>query len=147
MANPQIAQGTLVRVKASMLFTSFADLNITSPYLGRAGLSMGPDGPATSFIPTMTGAIQSQEVYQKMTVTAALLRTQDLANQFKRKMESNSYLGAATIRPDVVTGGISSYDLINCGIENVREMSFNGSDEAYAVIIGGYYLINNDLFN
>lgn len=147
MPNPQIPQGTLVRVKASVIFTNFPQLNITAPYLGRAGISMAPEGPATSFIPTMTGAVQSQEVYQKMTLSAHLLRTQNLADQFKRKMESDSNLGDCAIRPDVVSGGLSLYGLTNCGIENVREMAFNGTDEGYTIIIGGYYSINGNLFD
>ena len=147
MPNPNVAQGVLNRVKASVTWASFTTLNVTAPYLGRLGISLSPDGPITSFIPTMTGAVQSQEVYQKMTLSMHLLRTQGLAELYKLKVESDSNLGGGTVAPDVVAGGISRYLLLNCGIENISPFVFNGTEEGYTVVIGGYYFVNGNLFN
>jgi hypothetical protein len=147
MANPNVPQGVLNRVKASVSWANFPSLNVTAPYLGRQGISLAPDGPATTFLPTMTGAVQSQEVYQKMTLSMHLLRTQNLAQAYKDKMESDSNMESGIVRPDVVAGGISPYQLINCGIENVQPFLFNGTEEGFTVLIGGYYIINSGLFN
>ena len=93
MGNPLIPQGILNRVRASVIWTSFPSLNITAPYLGRAGISLSPEGAATVFLPTMTGAVPSMEPYQKMTLTVNLLRTQMLADLYKQQMETSSLLG------------------------------------------------------
>jgi len=147
MANPLIPQGILNRVRASIIWTSFPQLNVTAPYLGRAGISLAPEGPATVFLPTMTGAVPSMEPYQKMTLTVNLLRTQMLADLYKQQMESSSLVGDGVVRPDIQTGGIGVYQLSNCAIENFRELSFAGGDAGFMVLIGGYYNINSTLFD
>ncbi len=147
MANPLIPQGILNRVRASLIWTAFPQLNVTAPYLGRAGISLAPEGPATVFLPTMTGAVPSMEPYQKMTLTVNLLRTQQLSNLYKQQMESSSLLGDGVVRPDIQSVGIGVYQLSNCAIENFRELNFAGGDAGYMILIGGYYNINSSLFD
>lgn len=147
MANPLIPQGILNRVRASIIWTSFPQLNVTAPYLGRAGISLAPEGPTTVFLPTMTGAVPSMEPYQKMTLTINLLRTQLLSNLYKQQMESSSLLGDGVVRPDIQTQGIGVYQLSNCAIENYRELNFAGGDAGYMILVGGYYNINSTLFD
>ena len=57
MPNPLIEQGSLNRIKASVVWNDNADLNVTAPYLGAAGIRLGLDGGTTVFLPTMTGAV------------------------------------------------------------------------------------------
>jgi len=147
MGNPLVPQGVLNRVKAALTWDALPAFNITAPYLGRNGISMSPEGPATNWLPTMTGAVQSQEVYQKMTMTAHLLRTQQLADLYKTRMETDSNMGGGIIRPDTVAGGISPYQITNCGIQNVNAFVFNGTEEGFTIMFGGYYIINSNLFN
>jgi len=147
MANPLVPQGVLNRVRASVLWTAFPVLNVTAPYLGRDGVSLGPEGPVTTFLPTMTGAIPSKEVYQKMTLTIHLLKPQQLSDLYKQQMESDSFLGQGTVRPDIQSVGLGPFLLSNCSIENWREMSFAGREEGYIVMVGGYYNINSSLFD
>jgi hypothetical protein len=147
MANPLIAQGVLNRVRASVIWTAFPSLNITAPYLGRDGISLAPDNPVTTFLATMTGAIPSKEVYQKMTLTIHLLKPQQLADLYKQQIESDSFLGAGTVRPDVQDVGLGPFGLSNCSIENYRDLAFSGRDEGFIVSIGGYYNINSSLFD
>jgi hypothetical protein len=147
MGNPLIPQGVLNRVRASVIWTTFPELNVTAPYLGRAGITLAPDGAATVFLPTMTGAVPSMEPYQKMTLTVNLLRTQQLADLYKRQMETSSLLGDGVVRPDIQQGGIGLYQLSNCAIENFRELAFAGADAGYMVLLGGYYNINSTLFD
>jgi hypothetical protein len=146
MANPMVAQGVLNRVKASIVWTLFPQLNITAPFLGRDGISLAPDGAVTTFLETMTGTILSKEVYQKMTLTMHLLKPQPLADLYKQQIETDAYMGDCTVRPDVTTG-IGVWQLSNCSIQNYRDLAFSGRDEGFIVSVGGYYNINSSLFD
>lgn len=147
MPNPLVPQGTLNRLKASILLNSFPALNITPPFLGREAIRLAFEGAATTFINTMTGAVTSPEPYQKATITANLLKTQGLADAWKQQYESSSLLGDLTVRPDVTSGGIGPYPITNCAIQDLRELNFAGEDAGWIITIGGYYLINSTLFN
>lgn len=143
--NPQIAQGTLNRLRASVTVANIPALNVTAPFLGREGISLNPEGPVTTMIPTQTGFVASPEPFQQVTVTMHLLRTQGLSALYKEKVETNSFLGDVVIRPDSVT--LPDYSLSNCSIVAVRELGMNGSDAGYVVSISGIYHINNDLWS
>ncbi len=143
--NPLIAQGTLNRVRASIVWSSFPSLNVTAPYLGRAGIRLSLDGESTLFIPTMTGAVTSPEPYQMITCTIHLLKSQQLASLYKGQMEVSALIGDGTIRPDSVT--LAPYQIINCAIQSVRELGFAGDDADFAVAIRGYYLVNSSMWD
>lgn len=148
MPNPNVPQGTLNRLKASVVWNNFPQLNVTPAFLGKEMIRLGFEGKATTFIPTTTGAVTSPEPYQKITVTIHLLKTQALAPLYKDQLEANSLLGDGTIWPDVQTGqGLSNYQITNCAIEEVREIGFDGADAGWVIMIGGYYLINANLWN
>lgn len=144
-ANPNVPQGTLNRLVASVSWNSFPALNVTAPYLGRAGLSLALEGEATSYIPTFTGAVTSLEPYFMFTMRMALLRTQPLGQAYKARMELNSLLGNGTIRPDTST--LSPFQVFNASIKAVQDLSFDGTDPGFMVTIGGYYQINSDMWN
>jgi hypothetical protein len=147
MPNPLIAQGSLNRIKASVVWANFSDLNVTAPYLGAGGIRLGLDGGTTVFLPTMTGAVTSPEPYQMITLSMALLKTQQLGDLYKQQMEIDARIGNGVVYPDVQSGGINSYQIINCAIESVRELNFAGTDAAYEVSVRGYYLVNSSLFD
>ena len=96
-------------------------------------------------MPTMTGAVTSQEPYMMAECVIYLLKSQALANQYKQQMELNSLLGSGSIRPDATALGV--YQLVNASIKSVREMDFSGENAVFAVTCGGYYLVNSSLFN
>ena len=143
--NPQVAQGTLNRLRGSVVIPNFPNLNVTAPYLGRPGISIGFEGETTNAIPTMTGTVQSPMPYQMATVTIALLKTQSLASQWEAQRQALSLLGDVTITPD--TTSLPSYTLNNCAIDNVRELNFAGEDAGYVVTVKGYYQINASLYS
>lgn len=140
MPNPLIAQGTLNRVRASIVWPSNASLNVTASYLGREGIRLALDGDSTQFIPTMAGVVTSPEAYMMITATIHLLKSQPLAALYKAQMETNSLIGDGTIRGDSVT--LPIFTVSNCAIQSVRELSFAGNDADFAVAIRGYWLIN-----
>jgi hypothetical protein len=145
MPNPLVNQGTLNRLRASVLFPSFPELNVTSPFLGDEGITISFEGESTVYINTMTGAVTSPEPYLLFTMRIALLKTQPLSSAYKAQMEADARLGDCTVRPDAAT--LSPYQLTNTSIANVEGMMFNGKQAIYPVTIKGYYIINNDLFN
>ena len=143
--NPLISQGTLNRLRASVVVNDFPTLNVTAGYLGEEGISMALEGDTTTFIPTLTGAVTSPEPYQKVTVTVHLLKTQGLAGQYKSQMEALATIGNIVVRPD--SAALPAYDFTNCAIQGVEPLRLNGKDAGFVVRIGGYYQVNQDLYN
>jgi hypothetical protein len=143
--NPLTAQGVLNRLRASIVWTQASQLNVTASFLGRQGIRLTLDGESSTYIPTLTGAVTSPEAYMMMTCTIHLLKTQTLASDYKLRLEQNSLLGDGTLRPD--TAGLPPFQLTNCSIQSVRDLSFSGDEADFAVAIRGYYLINSQLWN
>lgn len=144
MPNPQIQQGVLNRLVASVVWTSFPSLNVTPSFLNKEGIRLAFDGESTTFLPSLTGAVISPEPYQMVTLTINLLKTQTLANLYENQRQTQSNIGDCVVRPDTTV--LQPYDLTNCAIESVRELSFSGQDAGYAVTIRGYQLVNNALW-
>jgi hypothetical protein len=143
--NPQITQGTLNRLRGSVVIPNFPALNVTAPFLGRPGISIAFQGETTTSIPTMTGTVQSPMPYQMVNVTVALLKTQSLASQWEAQRQTLSLIGDITVTTDTST--LPDYTFHNCAIDNVRDLNFAGEDAGYVVTITGYYQINSSLFS
>lgn len=144
MANPQVPQGTLNRLRGSGTFAGNPQLNITASFLGKAGITM-EFGEITDPIPTMTGIIQSPTPYMMVTVTYHLLKSQNLANVFKTQIERNSNVGDMTVRTDATT--LSDYPLVNCAITaGPQGLDLAGTSADFIVKVVGTYYINSDLF-
>lgn len=144
-ANPQVAQGTLNRLRGSVVIPDYPALQVTAPFLGRPGIAIAFEGETTTMIPTMTGTITSPFPYQMVTVTISLLKTQSLAALWEAQRQALSTIGDITVTPD--TTSLPSYTFNNCAIQNVRELNFAGEDASYSVTVSGYYQINNNLWN
>lgn len=146
MPNPLIEQGIINRILGSVTWASFPSLNVTAPFLDKDGITLRKEGEASLQHGTMTGLVQSPEPYMPVTVVIALLKTQQLSDQYKAQMESNSVLGQCTVFPDVSTG-LTPYALYNMSIQSVGELLFNGTTPIFAVSCRGYWPINNSLFS
>lgn len=144
--NPLIDQGVLNRIRASVVWTDFPNLNVTAPFLDKDGISLRLEGESSMQHTTMTGLVQSPEPYMAVSVVIALLRTQQLCDSYKAQMEANPVLGQCTVWPDVSVG-LGSYQLQNMAIQSVGELLLNGSTPIYAVTCRGQYVISNALFN
>lgn len=143
--NPLIDQGVLNRIKANVTWANFPGLNVTAPFLDKDGVTLRLEGEASMQHGTMTGLVQSPEPYMPISVVIALLRTQQLSNLYKTKMETNSLLGPGIVYPDVSTG-LEPYSLLNMSIQSVGEMLLNGTTPIFGVTCRGYYTTNNYLF-
>jgi hypothetical protein len=143
--NPQIAQGSLNRLVTSLTWESAPELNVTASFLSREMIRFARNGNAVTFIPTGTGAVTSGEPFMMITLTIGLLKTQSLAAAYEARLLANARIGNGTVRPDV-SEGIGAFDLTNCAIENVGELTFDGSNPIYPVMLSGYMPVNNDLW-
>lgn len=142
----QVQQGTLNRLRGSVVVPTYPNLNITNGYLGKPGISVSLSGNATLFIDTMTGRVTSPEPYLDARVMVHLLRTQSLGALWRSQMETQlSTIGQISVVPDSVT--FPTYDFLNCAIEDVAEMRFDGTDPGYVITLGGTYLVNASLWN
>jgi len=144
MANPNIPQGTLNRVRGSISFDDNSALNVIAGNLGPEGISVSFGGGATTRIDTLTGQVTSPEPFVPVKLTVNLLRTQALANSFKTQQELNSLLGDLSFRTDAVTLGV--YQFQNSSIGRIGDMRVNGKDAGYALEIDGTYQINSSLW-
>ena len=142
--NPLVDQGTLNRLRGSVVWSDFPTLNVTAAYLGQEAIRLALEGEATQYIDTMTGAVSSPQPYRLASLTLHLLRTQPLADLYKKQEEQSALLGSGTVRPDA--SPLSPYPLINCAIQGVTDLPFAGQDPGYAVRIRGYYNINAALW-
>lgn len=150
MADPRVPQGNLNRIRASLIWTDFPQLNVVPSFLGSEGISLVFEGEATAVIPTMTGLVNSPEAFQGVTVSIHLLKTQSLAGLYEEQRQTYSLLGDGTVRPDVAqsnAANIGPYQILNMSIRNVGELRLNGSDPGFRVTCGGYMLVNSALWN
>lgn len=145
MPNPRIPLGTLNRIRASIVIPDAPQLNVTSSFLGQAGISLGFSGDTTSMLPQMTGVVTSPEPYIMATLTAQLVRSQALADLYKARMELNALLGDLSVIPDAST--LSQYQISNCAIQSVREIPMTGNDASFTITISGTYFINSSLWD
>jgi hypothetical protein len=146
--NPLVDQGSLNRIRGSVVWLTFPQLTVNAPYLGKEGIRLALEGNATDYFGTMTGAVPSPAPYQMCTLTLNLLKSQPFSNNYKLQFEKSTLIGQATVWPDIMPpNGIGTYILYNCVLESVREMTFAGEDPLWIVTAKGYYLVNSDMFN
>ena len=145
MTSQLVSQGTLNRLRGSVVIPDFPGLNVTAPFLGDGGIGLSLEGETTTMIPTLTGTTTSPEPYQMCSLTVHLLKTQSLSDSYKKQMETLALIGDVTVRPDAKT--LSPYPLLNCAINSVAPLTFNGKDAGFLVTIKGYYQINNSLYD
>ena len=143
--NPLIAQGTLLRIRASVNWTSFPNLNITAAYLTKEGIRLSLDGESTTYLPTMTGAVTSPEPYQMITLTASINKANGLADLYRQQMQNNCLIGDGTVYTD--TDKLGTFPILNCAIESIREMGFNGEEAMFTVSFRGYWIVNNAMWD
>jgi hypothetical protein len=144
--NPLVPQGILNRVSASVVWTNFPQLNVTAPYLDKDGISLRMTSKISTRHPTMTGVVQSPEPYVEVELVIAMLRTQALANAYKIQWEAYSVLADGVVYPDVPVNGIGQFQLENMSIDGVGDLLFNGTTPMFGVSLGGFYLVNSQLF-
>ncbi|MCO4880237.1 hypothetical protein [Paraburkholderia caribensis] len=143
--NPRVARGTLNRLRGSVQFTDFPDLNVTASNLAKAGIAIAAQGATAELIAVMTGTVPSPEPYVQLELTINILKTQALADVFKKQWEANVVVGDLVVNTDAAT--LSKIPLVDCAITSIPEFNFAGTDPTLAVKIQGTYEINSDLWS
>lgn len=144
MANPQINPGSLNLLLTSVTIPAFPSLNVTSPFFGKGFARLALEGDMTRHLPVAVGVVTSPQVYLMGTLTVNLIKSQTLANLYKTQWETNTLLGAITVRTD--SSVLSAFDMTQVGIVDVRELSFNGDEADMMVTLRGQYPINASLW-
>lgn len=139
-----IGQGTLNRLRASVTFPLFPQLNVTAPYLGRRAISLTFTGKSTVRLDAMTGQVTSPEPYLGVVMTLYLLKSQAFANAWKIQQELLTLIGPCVVRPDAAT--MQPYAFANASIDATNPLDFSGSTPDFPVEIGATYYINAGLY-
>lgn len=143
--NPMVAQGVLNRLRASIVCSNNGALNITAPYLGKNMVRVAFEGNSVEQFQTATGLVNSPEPYVQVTVTAALLRTQQLAGAWFNQMLTNSKIGSMQIHSDTSTFPVMS--LYNMVIRSIDPGPYDGSGPDVNLTLHGLMYVNNDLWS
>jgi len=142
--NPNVNLGSLNRVLGSVLIPAYPSLNVTAPFLAKDALSWEPQGNATTYLPGLTGGVQSPEPYIPTKVTIHLLKSIALADQWLDQAEAITLLGEITVRFDSPV--MNPRYLQNCAIENIGAISASGMDPGIVIAISGSWNINGQLW-
>jgi hypothetical protein len=136
--------GVLNRLRASVVWSDFPELNVTSGFLTTEGIRLALEGNATDLLPAMVSLVSSPAPYLSASITMSVVRSSALANLFKLQFEDTTLMGIATIWPD--TDVIPVFTIHNVALESMREMAFAGMEAALVVTARGYYNVNTGFF-
>jgi hypothetical protein len=136
--------GVLNRLRASVTFNSFPQLNVTSGFLTTEGIRLALEGNATDLLPAMVSLVSSPAPYLSASLTMSLVRSSSIAQLFKLQIEDATLMGLVTIWPD--TDVLTPFVLNNVALESVREMAMAGMEAAMVVTARGYYNVNTQFF-
>lgn len=143
--HPLIQQGTLNRVRCSVVVANFTNLNVTAPYMGKQMARLTYEGDFTEQIGTATGGVNSPEPYVWASIAMNLLRTQNLAAQWMAQAQDTTAIGPVTIYSD--TSAFPAISLDNASIRNIDPGAFDGSDPVVRVTVRGIFYVNNELWS
>ncbi|MDR3445980.1 hypothetical protein [Dyella sp.] len=142
---PLVQQGTLNRVRTSVVLPNFTNLNVTAPYMGKSMARLAFEGPFGELIGTATGGVTSPEPYVMATLSIALLRTQALASQWLEQCQVLSNVGPVTTYSD--SAAFDAITLDNCVVTTVDPGAWDGTDPVVRYTLRGIFYVNNDLWN
>lgn len=145
MANPLVAQGTLNRVRCSIIVPSDTSLNIETSYMGKSFASISFDGPFAGQIETGTGVVNSPEPYVMGNVSVGLLRTQSLSTLWMNQSKKNSDIGQVIIHSD--SAAFAPISLASCVINMIEPGVYDGTDPVVKLAIKGVFYLNEDMWN
>lgn len=143
--NPLIAQGTLNKVRCSIIIPGITSLNITSPYMGKSMATVSLEGDISRLIPTGTGGVVSPEPFVMVSITAHLLRTQGLTSAWRQQFEANSNIGDIVVHSD--TSAFPAYHFNTGIIQHFNQGAYDGEDPVAMLVMSAIYPVNNDMWN
>jgi hypothetical protein len=136
--------GVLNRLRASVTYNNYPELNVTSGFLTTEGIRLALEGNATDLLPAMVSLVSSPAPYLSASITMSIVRSSSLAQLYKLQFENNTLMGLISIFPD--TDVLNPFIINNVALETVREMAFAGMEAAMVVTARGYYNVNTGFF-
>lgn len=143
--NPTLIPGNLNRIRGTILVPGNATLNVTAPYLGKEGIVIAPQSAVVTQMQGMTTVVNSEEPYQIVQVTAAIMKSLALSAAYLSQIQNSPTLGSITVTSDTST--IPSFTLYNVAITNWSQISMAGLQPDFTVTFQGQFNISNDLWN
>jgi hypothetical protein len=143
--NPTLIPGNLNRIRGTILVPGNATLNVTAPYLGKEGIVIAPQSAVVTQMQGMTSVVNSEEPYQIVQVTAAIMKSLALSAAYLDQIRNSPTLGSITVTSDTTT--IPSFTLYNVAITNWSQISMAGLQPDFTVTFQGQFNISNDLWN
>lgn len=140
----QIAQGTINKLRASVVFADNPSLNVINSFLTKEAISISFQGEVGRLLPTMTGGVQSPEPYQMADIRIHLNRANGLADLFKQQIELDANIGSTNVIPD--TAALSDYQIEAVIIQGVDEVTLDGNTPGFVVRLMGIYYINSTMW-
>lgn len=144
--NPQIALGTLNRLRTSLVVPGFTNLNVTASYMSKKFITVTLDeNPWVMGIETATGIVISPEPYVMGTVTVGLLRTLGLAQSWVLQGKATGAIGDIEIHSD--TSAFEALTIHNAFIQHIDPGPYDGTNPETPLVLRGVFYVNNDLWN
>lgn len=143
--NPTLIPGNLNRIRGTILVPGNATLNVTAPFLGKEGIVIAPQSAVVTQMQGMTTVVNSEEPYQIVQVTAAIMKSLALSAAYIEQIKNSPTLGTVTITPDTST--IPAFTLYNVAITNWSQISMAGLQPDFTVTFQGQYNVSQDLWN
>jgi len=139
-----VSLAPLNRLRASVVFADFPELQIISTGLTREGVNLAFQGDASQNLPTMTGLVGSPEPYQVATITVHCVRSQAISAAFKNQIEQNTTLGSVNVITDA--SNLPDYPIENVVLLGVDPLAFDGNQPAFVIRMSGSYMVNAELW-
>lgn len=143
--NPRVQQGTLNRVRVSVIPASFPALAIPSSYMGKRFATFRPEGNFVHQAETGTGVVNSPEPYVMATIEVNLIRTLALTWAWIEQIRNTAIIGDVTIHSD--TAAFPALTIHNSIARMLNPGQFDGVDPTSLLIFSGVWYENESLWS
>lgn len=144
MANPQITQGVLNRVRTSVVVPNYPGLSVTAPYMGKSFAKLDFEGNFVEQIETGTGAVRSPEPFVMATLTVSILRPQSLSAAWLAQAQLDGYLGQVNAHSDSSVFPVVS--LNETVIRHIDPGAYDGTDPIVRLTLRGTFYVNGAMW-
>lgn len=129
--------------KQSVTVLEHPNLNVTMPYLGKAGLEISDDTETTITTQVMAVIVQSPNVIVTSTLTINLLKTTAVARAWLDQKGRMSAIGDIVVTFN--TDNLKEITLKNCAISTTGSQSGAGDSAEIQITIKGGLEVNREL--
>ncbi len=139
--NPMVPQGTLNRVRASVIVPNYSSLNINSSHMSKKFVTVTFDEDFADQPETAVGIVNSPKPYVMATVNVGILRTQALAASWLAQAQQDTQIGRVIVHSD--TNAFPQIHVHNCSLLKSEPGPYDGMDPTVDLTIRGVFYPNN----